>query len=600
MLLSLTALTFCMLGDVVVQVAPDQPLPLFYMDDPLVMEFVADTEGAYQVDVTITVEGHAPELLTLGTLTLRADQPYWTIIPGLTLRRGPHRVDTVVSGPGGVWESTNTVHRIDRNLENAHSRIDMAFTTADLPHRRAAMEIPHRGLRWQGAAEGLDEFLATRSGTDTNLYVDARATVPSSDLTVAAESAGKPVTAWTIPYTDAESFASTRRALWQGQPLARIGANLADPNDLGDLIRAGAADALEGITIPYDTARRDGALVFQAMAERSGREGLPISLRLVEPTDSEGLVQTLFTYLSLPVRGMTIPMDMLQPGDDSLSGAFSYVSQVSHLSSRLRFVGTLAIAPDVTGYVFREKDPERPRAWSILLWSEGAPSLYEIPVGETTALQLLDVLNNPLRPVVPSDGKVSITLDAAPVWLTGARGDVIALAACHLIGTEAKALADTEAYLSILPKTVQDAILTLRNCEPSGSNRLAFFTLLRAFPALESSMQAATIPYSVGVPVSAAIARMTRALAVLEQETGTPFLEPLIKIRASVAEFQSAYRTRTATTGDEHARPGWIMAEASRLLALSHELETENRGIEAAALVSLAEWRARSLEAYIR
>jgi len=593
-ILSLTALSLCIAGQVTVHLAPDQPLPLVSMDDPLVMEFVANADGAYTVDVTVTAEGHIPENLTLGTLNLQADRPYWTIVKGLTLRRGPHRVDTVVTSSKGNWESSGTVHRIDRALGNTDSQIGISFKDGDLIHQRAVMEIPHNRLQWSGSLDNIEEFMLIFSGTEPDLHIDVHANTTSLAATEAAKSWGKSISEWHIPYgSNSVTFSSTSQAIWQGHPLAHINAYFTDPNGLGMMIRTEKTPALRGITIPYDTARRSNFSTFNAMAERTGVEKLPITLNVVEPADSHSLVKTLFLSLTQPVKGISIPIAAIQSQDHDLPQAFSYITRLAHISSQVRFVGTLAIDSDITGYVFRRKNPEHPKNWSILAWTNAAPGHYEISVGNAPMMELQDILNNTLDTLTPIGETVSIPLDARPVWVQGDRGGILAQ-----VMKDAVDLSSTEAYMAILPKAVQDMVSNLQECDPASSKRLALFTLLRAFPELESSMQSRTVPSSVGVPVCAALARMVNALAVLEQETGTPFLEPTSKIRASVLEFQSAYRTRTATAGGTHERPGWLLAEVSRLLELSLEIEAEGRPIEASAIASLAEWRARSLDAY--
>jgi hypothetical protein len=116
------------------------------------------------------------------------------------------------------------------------------------------------------------------------------------------------------------------------------------------------------------------------------------------------------------------------------------------------------------------------------------------------------------------------------------------------------------------------------------------------FPVLEQQWHDGRLRRDVATPVMASIARMLRALSVVEQESGEPFIELLQETIARCGEYQSQYLTGTSGGTESHERADWLSAEISRLTTEAKALADAGRMIEAVGLASLAEWRARSLE----
>jgi len=119
---------------------------------------------------------------------------------------------------------------------------------------------------------------------------------------------------------------------------------------------------------------------------------------------------------------------------------------------------------------------------------------------------------------------------------------------------------------------------------------------LKLFPRLEELWHTGAVSRSVAAPAMATLSRLARALCVIEQEKGEPFVEPLQKTLANCGQFQSLYLTSSAGASGARERPEWLMDEVGRLMAQAERLAAEGRPIEAGGVATLAEWRARGLE----
>jgi LysM repeat protein len=93
----------------------------------------------------------------------------------------------------------------------------------------------------------------------------------------------------------------------------------------------------------------------------------------------------------------------------------------------------------------------------------------------------------------------------------------------------------------------------------------------------------------------AALTRVVRRVAVVEEGRGQTFLEPLQETLARCRQTSSLYLTRSAGSEAARLRGDWLLAEVNRLVSEAEALDAADRAIEAKAVAALAEWRAASL-----
>ncbi len=252
-----------------------------------------------------------------------------------------------------------------------------------------------------------------------------------------------------------------------------------------------------------------------------------------------------------------------------------------------RFVGPLPGA-DANGgeaFVFLSRSGE----WMLWAWNAIAPTKIDIDFTVLDSVQFHDALGNPL-----ATAEISGQSPWNALCVTGKGGRILRTAAEERASTIARALTELTGANEEIPSDLHDIAASLSGLDDPTVNRFAFFGLIRALPELEQGRALGSIPIAPATRGAALIAALSRSLAVLEQENGAPFLEPLHETIARCVEFRDNFA--------DHARSPrgqWLIGEVDRLLAEARWLDSIARPIEADAVASIAEWRARSLSAHV-
>jgi len=89
---------------------------------------------------------------------------------------------------------------------------------------------------------------------------------------------------------------------------------------------------------------------------------------------------------------------------------------------------------------------------------------------------------------------------------------------------------------------------------------------------------------------------ISKTMAIIEEDRGEVFLEPLSDTLARTEESQSLYLTGSAGTAKSRERGDWILAEVRRLVEEAEGLDLCGRKIEAGAVAALAEVRGQCLK----
>jgi len=271
---------------------------------------------------------------------------------------------------------------------------------------------------------------------------------------------------------------------------------------------------------------------------------------------------------------------------------YVYLSALAHRLHGAAHAGRMDLGPGVRALVFR-----RGAQWTVAAWALTGPTEAALNLGDATDLALFDARNNPLPVPEVADGAVALELTDNPVFVTGKGGPVLAQAAQNVVRRRAALFLGAKELMPQLPSDVADVVGKFAATDDSDYSRLDFFDLLRLFPRLEGLWHSGALPRSAGTPALAGLSQLARAVCVLEQKRGEPFLEPLQNTLSNCGQFQSVYITSSAGSSATRERPDWILDRVTALMAEAETLAREGRSIEANALAALAEWRARSLEA---
>ena len=162
---TLALLLLAVLGAAVeIDLAPDQPMPYVYVDDPLIVELRADEDAEATVSVSVQA-GHLqePTEAMLGPFLLRGQGARWCAVRDIPHGRGFYTARVRVALDDAVSERTGHFCRIDRL---AGAKPPPLYVCGTLPDARLLFALKAVGVNTHriaaadaGAAEHVERAL---------------------------------------------------------------------------------------------------------------------------------------------------------------------------------------------------------------------------------------------------------------------------------------------------------------------------------------------------------------------------------------------------------------------------------------------------------
>ncbi len=584
-------------AQVELHLAPDQPIPMVYSGEPLVIEFASPEQVTIAVKADIRHEFGDVIRADLGRFTLRPGGVYWHAIEDLAEACGRYTAHFQVEARGETTSHDASFVRIDRPLGLKPLDVSVKIGTADKADLIALANIPVGYAQLDASRPGFRRTvadLATAGIRTAALFYAA----PGSDAAAGAEALardiGNQVFLWEIDLGgEAPSLGDISGALRRGGSRAPVGLCVDGPDAASAFLARGAGRFADRLVCRGDLSPADIAAVREAV-EQAGYENLPIILD-ANALPEEGQVGGAVVGHLIENRAAgavhTVVDGTLLFSNEAFGDAYALVSGLTHRLQDARYVGRIGADSETRLHAFCAQDE-----WLAVAWTTGEPVDAALPAAGATDLVLTDALNNRLAAPVLEHGALTLHLTGTPVCLSGRGGAILEQAALGEMRREAHALLDEKRLLEQIPPELASFVHNLSGDDAAPPERRHFFALLRMFPEVEQEWHSGTIPRAVAAPVLACMARLSRDLCVLEQERGEPFHAPLNDTLQKSAEYRAAYLTGSGAASGARERGDWLMAEVSRLIAEAQRLDTSGRAIEAAAVAALAEWRARALE----
>lgn len=581
-----------------VNVAPDQPVPFVYLDDPLIIEFLADSTGTATGVLELTGDATPALAIPLDAMTLKAGQVYWKAVEAVPGRQDRYLLEVNIGLNGDTYQATGSFCHIAR--PDGATTYPVGADVQDwISHLPAILTgVPMNSIRLDSAMAGLESHVdsAARSSMEVTLAVDV-ANQSTTDIEALATLIGSRVHRWEFESSySAAGLNEAVTALRKAGIHAPIGLVLESPEAVAAALNGGAGKDAAYVVYRHDAPVRAELDAFRLAAEQAGYEGIPVhSLgRGTEPdagSPGERTVRQLILNRAAGVRHDTLSFDALY-ATDGFGAAYAPLSGLVHQLAGSRYVGELPFEPPVYAQLFFGSDA----VWTLVLWTTGEEQAISLEVPSAELLALTDARNNPLRTPKPADGRVDIAVRNDPVYLRGRGGALVQSAAWQIAQHEARDFIEQAEAGGTLPEELTATVTRIAQSTEGRTNRLDFFALLQAFPILERDWHAEILSRADAAPAMASLARLVRALAIVEQESGEAFVEPLHETLARCREFQTLYLTSAGGDPGTQERGTWLNAEVNRLIAESEALTGQGRGIEANAVATLAEWRSRALE----
>jgi hypothetical protein len=579
-------------------IAPDQPLPHVYVDDPLVIELKSPVETVASVHLTVEAPHlAAPFGADLPEARLRPPGAYWWAVPNAPQERGYYTVRLQVKTGDITTESPGVFCRLDRPSAATESPLFADAEGADPNLLRTLLGTGVKMLRIDANTQNLAAQIQTVA--HYGMQIALRANVKAvGDPVAFAQNTVQPLGAsaprWDIECEgDWAGMALLSHNIQQANRRAALNLSVVDAESLKSALTGGAGKSVQGFLLPWNV---DLAAAQQA-AESVGYEGVSIAIQPETPTLTQPAVFILRRSLeaaSFGVLSVGIPAQAIL--NKTIAEGCVYANTLARHYAGLRYVGSLqSESKEVQTLVFRQRN-----RWLLAAWAKAEQADLIFEPGDVRDLVCVDARNNP-RPLPPvAENRLTLTLSSEPLLLSGAGGGVLGQAALDTTRNEAEGLIKKGHFEQSLSgnSAMAPALEVVRRLSQGQItyDRTDFFALLKVFPDVEMRWHTRQLARSQAVPAVAGLARLARAICTLEEENGRPFLQPIKDTLAKCSEYQSMYLTSTGGAATRHERADWLLSEVSRLVAEAEALQQDGRAIEAGAVASMAEYRALALE----
>ncbi|MFA6241751.1 MAG: hypothetical protein WC655_12535 [Candidatus Hydrogenedentales bacterium] len=584
-----------------VSLAPDQPIPFVYVDDPLILQLKASAETDLKISGEVTFTGplEKPVVVELPAIALRAQGTHWHQVEGAPPGRGRFQTHLALTVNGQPAEFDLVYCRIDRPNAKLVAPIGVHLLDAGDKTTVAIQGIPVRQICLNADDPHVEETVdrAVKSGCLVSLLVDTSKTPNAAErCEQLARTLLDKVAAWIVTIPDSQvAFDVIAEAVRRGGSRAPVMPVVAGAEDVAALLGNGAGKYATSAVMRSETLTSDNLSVLRVAAESLGYEGFTTNV-LGVGADVQGsdpgpaLAQNCIRNLAGGAR-----LCFLEPAllftEGQFRDGYVYLAALVNRLGAAQYVGPLEMPKDVDAFVFRTGT-----TWTLAIWTSGDGSDVSVGVGEATKVACTDAVNNSVALPEAKDDAYALNVTTQPRYLTGEGGDILTKAARNMARREAQTFVGTKPFQEGLPSELMAIMQSIASIKGGKPDRLNFFAILRMFPVLEQMWHEGKLGKEVAVPAMASMSRLVRTLCVLEQEAGEPFLEVLQATLDRCGEYQSQYLTGSGGTNNTHERADWLLAEVGRLMSESKSLVEQGREIEATGVASLAEWRARSLE----
>jgi len=589
-------LAFTLGQTVEVRLAPDQPAPLFFSDEPLVVQVHADGEATVALNIDVDLPDGRRASWKPAALVLGADRTKWLTMDGLPVLRGPHVFHIHTSPDAPPVE--RRLARIDRPAIKGPASVVLAIAVPSVSSRYAAQCIG-AGIQLPAQMPGLESEVAAFAHPNRGpIYVLITASNGRHTRSVESVVSGlrDRVELWTV--NGAISFRESVRegvAVRSIDPAAVWAPRIEDAREVGGLLR--------GVAAPWPGALVGAPASAQAISEAAARAGAERMPLLVDFSDDpavdspQGMLRRLWAEGLGRDRIALIPQGLVETSI-GFTGALAALAAAREELGDAQDLGLLAQAGNNTLRVVQLGPSAAPETWALTVAvADTASPMSTVLPGEGATWEVLDAYGNSLGDFGRPGGSVAFPAGQGAWYVRGHGGTLLRDALAARIRALAQAsLADSSELAAAAPEAAT-ALEALATYELPAAARLQFFALLRALPAIEEDWRRGLVETRDAIPMVRDLSAIAELVAALEQELAEPLLEPLDKTLDTCSEWLARYPIAAAGDPRDVHRLAFVRGEVFRLTERARAWDAAGRKTEAKGVAAIAEWRARSLEA---
>ncbi len=579
-------------------VAPDQPVPCVYLDDPLILSLKVPEPADVRVSVSLVDDGGQAWDMDLGDLRLPPGVERWYALKGAPAERGFYAVTVTVAVNGGSFTKKVGLCRVDRPTKISRSVLGISVAAGAWPAglEHALKTVGARSVRVSLSNADLRQAEAGLARVGLKAWLDL------SDEAAAA--------------LTAESGRLRVSDTWVGIQLPAASTALFQKiRDKSDLPLWAVADSVEDAlgSINGPAAPLASGMVLRLPAPPLPEERarlawttLPVAVDLTDaawiadrPTDA--LLWDILEMMAAGVSSVHLPAAAVYAPQTGFTPAAALFNVFGALFSGVDYVGRLNLAEGVSALLFRNQAD-----WVLVFWrpgQSGDPVPVTLPLEGAVSVAVMDHFGNALPDTGnPVEGNLNLQLAGTPLIVRGTGGNILARAAASRAEEIISAmLSMPEPAGSLLSGDTRALLESVRKSPAGEGARARYIDLLRQISRFETAVAVGEVdPVSAGV-LSRGFLSLARALAVVEEGRGELFLEPVTDMIAETERMQTMYLTATQPGAQGGAvKAEQVLNDLKKLVQNAENLAAAGRKIEAAALASLAQHYAKCLEIYAR
>ena len=439
-----------------IAVAPDQPIPYVYADEPVILHIKSTEDAKATGSVTIGDDSGKSVAIELQPFALRSNGAYWQPLEGAPALLGRYTAHIALDAGGVKIEKDLVYCRIERPGDATRTPFRATVNTPDRTTLNALRGIPIREITVPAATPDLAGVVskAAAEGFDVAIALDAASIGDLPSLTQLAKQLGDAVGAWRIglPEAGVEALDPIAAALHdagsRGQLEVVLNSGL---SNIDAYLAGGLARSAAKVFLPSGDRPQSDLMALRAAFENGGYEAFRLQTVFAAPKPDRTAPlpwSIVWDLLSAQCAGGTSPEIDVNAliSDGSFEGPYTLLSAVAHRLNGYDYVDELPVAPRTRALVFRKGGD-----WLVALWSTGQPSGLPLPVGDATGLALTDANNNALPLPNVEGGAVKLPLTVAPVYVSGSGGPLLAAAARATARREAEAMSKSKSIQKNLP-----------------------------------------------------------------------------------------------------------------------------------------------------
>ena len=367
-----TLVAICVLlsgGAVTVDIAPDQPLPWVYVDDPLIIELASDRDltARARVRVHAGYHGEAHEV-ELGPFALHAQANRWCPVEGIPKERGFYGIRVEINAEGLSTEATGQFCRIDR-LAHANNLPLCAYAAPLDRFGLLALEaVAVRTLRLDAATDDLDQRLEAviERGFDCVLALDTAET-PTERAAEIARRFAPHIVRWDIAAgARVPEIAALLEGLREAGSTAPVAVEVSDVAAFRALLAEGLGRHTRAALVGMAGDAPVALAPFFRAAESECGEGWRLFARdYAEHEAGFEIVRRLLDALADGAQSLEFATPLAAAGQ--VSPGVAYLNALAQRLKCTRYAGELPAPEDVRAMVFRDG-----AQWLVTVQTDGA------------------------------------------------------------------------------------------------------------------------------------------------------------------------------------------------------------------------------------